>query len=97
MATYIILVNFTDQGVRTIKDLPQRVAGARRAMEAAGMKMVSWHMTMGLYDVVVVVEAPNDEAVATTLLSIAGQGFVRTTTLKAFTEAQMTKVVAGIS
>lgn len=96
MPYYITLVNFTDQGVRTIKELPHRVAGAHHAIETAGGKIVGWYLTMGQYDAVVISEAPNDEAVAATVLSIARLGNVRTTTLKAFTEEQMAKIVAEI-
>ena len=96
MPKYVILINFTEQGVKTIKDLPKRVRSAREAMEKAGGKMLDWNLTMGKYDAVAVVEGPNDAAMATVTLAVGCSGNIRTTTLKAFTEAEMEKIVAQI-
>jgi uncharacterized protein with GYD domain len=79
--------------MRTIKDLPKRVKSARKAMEKVGGKLLDWYLTMGQYDAVAIVESPNDDAMATVGLAIGRKGDIRTTTLKAHTEAQMTKIV----
>ena len=92
MAHYIVLGTFTDEGVRNLKDLPKQLETANQRIEAAGIK-ITRYFTMGQYDIVVLVEAPNDEAVARTAMAIASQGHVRTTTLKAFTEAEFLKIL----
>lgn len=84
MATYIVLGNYTDQGIRNIKESPQRIAQVRQAIEAAGGKLLSFHATLGRYDFVMVAEGPGDEGTLGLLLATASQGNVRTETLKAF-------------
>lgn len=96
MAHYVVLINFTEQGVKTIKDVSKRQAAARQAFEKAGGKLDQVYLTMGSYDAVAIVEAPNDEAAAAVLLSLGGLGNVRTTTLRAFTEAETAKLVGNI-
>ena len=96
MPTYIALLNLTDQGVKNIKSAPQRVQNARDAIEKAGGKMPSFYLTMGEYDYVAIVEAPSDEAYTTIMLAISGLGNVRSTTLKAFTEEEMTGIIGGL-
>jgi uncharacterized protein with GYD domain len=85
MPHYVALVNFTDQGIRNIRDLPQSAAAADQRLAAAGISIQRF-FTLGQYDVVVILEAPDDEAMAVGLLSIGIQGNIRTTTLKAFTQ-----------
>lgn len=96
MPYYISLINYTEQGIRNIKDSPQRAAEARRAIEAAGGKIHSIYLTMGQYDLVTITEAPSDEAVATMLLGLASLGNLRTTTTRAFTEEEMGRIIGNI-
>ncbi len=96
MATYIILLNFTEQGIAHIKDSPARLDAARKAVQAAGGELIQWFLVMGQYDAVIIGEAPNDEAVAKVLLMIGSTGFVRTQTLKAFSEDEYRKIVASL-
>lgn len=96
MASYIILGRYTEQGVRNIKEGPQRVEAARRAIEAAGGKMAAFYLTLGQYDFVVVAEGPDDETVARVLLGIASAGNIKTETLRAFTEEEFRRIVAGL-
>lgn len=96
MPSYITLVNFTEQGIKTVKDLSKRVQGARQAIEKAGGKILDWNLTMGQYDAVVKVEVPDDYTTAAVLLAIGKLGAVRTTTLRAFSEAEMKKIVERI-
>ena len=84
MPTYISLANWTDQGVRNIKDGPKRLDAARQMIKDAGGELKGFYMTMGAYDLVTIVDAPNDEAVAKMLLTIGALGNIRTTTLRAF-------------
>ena len=91
MPTYINLVNWTDQGIRNINEAPQRIDAFKKAIEAAGGKLVGFYVAMGRYDIVTLVDAPNDEAIANIALSTGSKGSVRTETLKAFTEQEISK------
>ena len=96
MPIYVSLLKWTDQGMRAIKDSPQRVDAAKQAFSAAGGRMTDFYMVLGDYDVVNIGEFPNEEAYLTTLLEVASRGAVRTTTLKAFTEDEYRRIIAAI-
>ena len=96
METYIILGNFTQEGANKIKESPARIDAARKAVEAAGGKFLSWHLTMGRYDFVAITEAPDAKAAASVLLAIGGRGNVRTETMRALTEEEFKEVVASM-
>ena len=96
MATYIILINYTDQGIRNIKDSPQRADAARQALSDMGGAMKELYMTMGGYDLVVVAEAPSDDVIAKFALTVGSQGNIRTTTLRAFSEAEFRSLVESL-
>ncbi len=95
MPKYIILGNWTDQGIRSVKDSPKRAEAAKALVEKLGGTM-EVYITMGQYDFVAVSEAPSDEVVMQAALTIGSQGNVRTTTLKAWTPADASKVFAKI-
>jgi uncharacterized protein with GYD domain len=97
MAAYMLLCNFTDQGVRTIKDALKRRKAARELAKKLGVEIKTGYLAIGPYDLVIHVEAPNDEALATYLLSLASKGNVRTTTLKVFAEAEFDKIVGKVA
>ena len=94
MATYITLINLAEQGVKTIKDLPARLAAGRQAMEANGGKLLQYYLTLGAQDAVVITELPDDETAASVALQQAGLGNLRTTTMRAFTEAEIPGVLS---
>ena len=96
MPTYISLVNLTDQGIRTLKDLPQRLQNAERTFAAMGAQLREVYLVMGPYDYVVVADAPDDVTMARVSLAIAGQGNVRTQTLRAFDRNELLQVVEGL-
>ena len=96
MGTYIGLINYTDQGIRDIKDSPKRAEAARKLIQGMGGDMTALYLTMGSYDVVVILEAPNDEVIAKFVMAMGAQGNVRTTTLKAFTEKEFGEIVAAL-
>ena len=96
METYIVLANYTQQGVASIKDAPARIDEGRKAIEAAGEKVLSWYLTMGRYDVVFISQLPDSKTAATLLLALGVQGNVRTETLRAFTEEEFKGIVAGL-
>ena len=96
MATYISLLSLTEQGIKTIKDLPGRIAAGRQAMEAAGGKLVQYYLTFGEQDAVVVYELPDDETAAAMALTQAGIGNLRSTTVRAFTEAEIPGILSKL-
>ena len=96
MPQYITLINYTEQGLKDIKNVVNRANAARRAYESAGAKLLSFHLTLGQHDAVVISEAPDDESYTTLVLAIAAQGNIRTTTLKAFTEEETSRIVGNI-
>lgn len=97
MATYITLLNYTEQGIKNAKGIPERVRAARQALEAIGGRAHGYRLTLGQYDAVITIEAPDDEAYATFTLNLAAQGNVRTTTLKAFTEEESFRIFGNLS
>ena len=96
MPTYVVLANWTDQGIRTVKESPQRLDATKKAIEAAGGKLIGFYLTMGKYDEVLIVEGPSDAVAATMALSSGSQGNIRTETLKAFPEDEYRKIIANI-
>ena len=94
MPTYITLIRWTDQGRTKAKDLPARYADGQQRIKAAGGNEIGTYVTMGQYDMVSVVEAPNDEAMAKIAIEIAGRGNAATETMRAFTVAEVAKVIS---
>jgi uncharacterized protein with GYD domain len=92
---YISLVNWTEQGVRNVKESPKRADAASALANKLGAKMDIYY-TMGEYDLVVVTQAPNDETAMQVFLELGKLGNIRTKTLKAWTTAEATKVIAKI-
>ena len=97
MATYVLLCNYTDQGIRAVKESPKRRAAAKEMGKKLGVEMKAAYLALGTYDVVLIVEAAADEAVAKWVLSLASKGNVRTTTIKVFPEAEMDKILAALA
>ncbi len=96
MATYILLSRFTEQGMQTIKDGPERLEAARQTLQGLGAEVKDFYLAMGQYDAVVVVEAPDDETVAKASLAIGSLGNVRIETLRAFTEEEYRGIVRAL-
>jgi uncharacterized protein with GYD domain len=96
MATYIMLINWTEQGARAAKDSPSRLDSARAVGKKMGVNIKEFFLTMGACDMVVIGEAPDDETLAKFSLTMAMGGHIRTTTMKAFTEAEYRKVMSGL-
>lgn len=96
MATYIMLVRYTQQGIQNIKASPTRLDAAKKAFRAAGAELKEFYLVMGQYDIVVVAEAPDDETMAKVVLAIGSLGNVRTETLRAFTEDEYRKIIAAL-
>ncbi len=92
MATFISLLNFTDQGIRNVKDSPDRYEAFRAMAENLGVTVKDIYYTVGHYDVVAVMEG-SDEAVTTALLKVGSLGNVRTETLRGFSLEDMKKII----
>ncbi|MGD8371450.1 MAG: GYD domain-containing protein [Syntrophobacterales bacterium] len=93
MPTYITLYKFTDQGIKNIKEIPQRIADAIKGYEEMGGKVIGVYAVMGEYDIVAIGEGPSDEIAMTFALALGSQGNVRTTTLKAFTKEEFVGMI----
>ena len=96
METYIVLVNLTQQGITNFKEGPERVERFRQAVEASGGNLVGWYLTMGRYDVVVVLQVPDAKAIAKLMLAVCAIGAIRTETLRAFTLDEAKEIIAGM-
>jgi uncharacterized protein with GYD domain len=96
MATFIVLVNFTDQGIRNVKDSPDRFEAFKTMAEKAGGKVKSVYYTMGRYDMVIVVEG-SDEAAMSSMLKVGSLGNVRTETLRGFSVDEMRKMIGKMA
>lgn len=88
MATFIVLLDYTDQGIRELRDSPQRADAFNAFAGRAGVKIVGQYWTIGSHDGVLIMEAPSEEVAASVLLHLGEVGNVRTTTLRAFDWAE---------
>ena len=93
MPRSIVLMKLTDQGIKDIKNAPQRIEQGIKGFEAMGGKITAFYSVMGEYDYVAIGEAPSDEVAMGFLLALGSQGNIRTTTLKAFTKEEFAEVV----
>lgn len=96
MAIYIGLLNFTEKGIQSVKQTTQRAAAAKEVGQRMGVTMREIYWTLGSHDIVCVLEAPDDAAVTAFNLAIGTQGNVRSQTLRAFTAAELDKVLAKL-
>ena len=93
MATYIVLGNFTEQGIRNVKDTTKRAEALREMAKKTGVTVKEIYWTLGQYDIMTIVEAPNDESVTALGLSISALGNVRTQTLRAFSVEEIGRIL----
>ncbi len=96
MSVFVALINYTDQGIRTVKGSPKRVETARFLAKSSGAELKELYLTMGEYDLIAIVEAKNDESMAKFALALGSLGNVRTKTLKAFTEQEYRTIINNI-
>jgi uncharacterized protein with GYD domain len=97
VVTYVILYKYTEQGVRNIMDAPKRVEAARLAAEQAGMTLRETFWLQGEYDFLAIVESPNEITAAAFNLNNVRQGNVSSHTMRAFTGAEMTKILERVA
>jgi uncharacterized protein with GYD domain len=96
MARYVILLNWTDQGVRNAKETIKRAAAARQVFEKAGAQLRETVWTLGPYDLVLTAEAPNDEVITALGIQIGMLGNVRTCTMRAYDEREMEQILKKV-
>ena len=96
MAIYISLINFTDQGIRNIKQSPERAQAFRDMVEKAGATVKAIYWTLGNYDLVAITDVPDDATAMTLLLTTGSLGNIRTQTLKGFSAEEMAPILAKL-
>ncbi len=96
MPRYILLINWTAQGIAGVKDSYKRAMGANKMFEEAGGKWVHRYYTMGPYDLVGVVEAPDDDVIFRLCVKMGKNGNIRTTTMRAWSDEEAAKVLENV-
>jgi uncharacterized protein with GYD domain len=93
---YVVLANFTDQGVRNVKDSTKRAEAFKELAKSSGASVKDLYWTLGQYDIVATVDAPDDMAITALGLTLAKAGNVRTQTLRAFSQAEMGSILSKV-
>ena len=97
MPTYIVLASFTEEGIKNVKDSPKRADAFKDMAKKAGATVKETFWTLGQYDIVAIVEAPDDETMTAIGLNTGKSGNVRTQTLRAFSAADMKKILGKVA
>src|SRR5215468_10117618 len=93
MPTYVVLVKWTEQGIRNVKDTVTRTEQARAAAEQSGGRLIGSWWTQGAYDIVAVFEFPDDETASAAALAVGMAGNARTQTMRAYTAEEMQRII----
>ena len=96
MPTYVVLYKFTEEGAKNARDTVKRARESRAENEKRGFSVRGLYWTQGRYDIVAVVDAPDESAMMAGLLNIAGAGNVRSETLRAFTDTEMEQILTQV-
>jgi uncharacterized protein with GYD domain len=96
MAIFISLVSFTDQGIRDFRASPDRAAKFKSAAQKAGVVLKEVYWTIGAYDIVLILEAPDDQTVAAALLGLTSLGNVKTQTMRGFNASEMKEIISKV-
>jgi uncharacterized protein with GYD domain len=96
MPTYISLLRWTGEGARDVKKSPARLDAARKRFQEFGVTMRAFYMTTGHYDMVTIIDAPDDTALAKALLSALSTGAVQTQTMRAFSEEEYRSILGSL-
>ena len=96
MPTYIHLVNWTEQGIKSVRETVNRSSAVEQMSSQLGGQLKDVYWTVGPYDLVVITEAPDDETATAFLLALGSQGNVRTTTLRGFNEDEMRRIIERV-
>lgn len=97
MATYIMLANFTDQGIRDIKDTTKRADALKELAKSKGAAVKDVYWTLGRYDIVTILDASDEMAITALGLALGKLGNVRTQTLRAFSQAEMDNILGRVA
>jgi uncharacterized protein with GYD domain len=97
MPTYIAMLKWSPQGLQNIKQSPSRLDAARKGFESAGATMKQFYMVTGRYDMIAIVEAPDDIALAKAMLGATSKGSITSETCRAFTEEEYRQIISGVS
>lgn len=97
MAAFISLLNFTEQGVKNYRSSPDRAEAFKSMAKKMGVTVKEIYWTVGVYDIVLILDAPDDETIAALMLSLASLGNVKTHTLRAFDSSQIKKIISKAS
>ena len=96
MPTYVTLLRWTEKGIEKVKESPKRLDAAKKTIKEMGGHFKAVYLVVGPYDLVTVVEAPDDETMTKINLALGSRGAVRTETLRAFTEDEYRKIIAAL-
>ena len=96
MATYIMLINYTQKGIENIKESPARLDDAKRVFQEMGGEIKDFYLVTGRYDIVCSAEAPDDETISKFVLFLSSKGAIRTETLRAYTEDEYREIIATL-
>ena len=96
MAKYISLVKYTAKGIENVKESPNRYDTFKQLCESMGATIDGVYLTMGRYDLILIMDAPNPEIVAKIILTTASKGSISTETLPAFTEEEYRKIFSEL-
>ena len=96
MPTYIVLAQFTDQGLRNLREFPQRAQENMQRAQSGGITVRGAYVTEGEYDQVIIFDAPDEETGLTAILGLIGQGNVRTRTLRAHTADEISRALSRL-
>ena len=95
--TYLMLLNWTDQGIKNVKESPKRLDGAKKLAKDLGGDVKGFYMTLGVHDLVLIVDLPDDDKLASFALKLGSLGNVRSTTLRAYSEDDYRRIISGLS
>ena len=97
MPTFIIMMNWTEQGIHNVKDAPKRAAAAKEMAKKLGVEIKETYVTTGQSDLLAIVESPSGDNVAKFCMAIGSQGNVRTSTARAWPETEYHKLISELS
>ena len=95
-ATFVLTLDWTDQGIRNVKESPKRLESTKKALKKLGGDLKAFYMLQGQYDGVLIFDVPNEEALTKFLLTNGAAGNVRTTTVRAYSEGEYAKAMAAL-
>ncbi|MAG97848.1 MAG: GYD family protein [Rhodospirillaceae bacterium] len=96
MPTYVVFADYTNKGIANIKDAPDRLDAVRKLVADHGGEVKAFYLMLGDHDIMTIIDAPNDDTAAKLLLTIGGEGNVRTKSYKAFEEDEFRSIVKSL-